>query len=146
MGITDNSSDMVFSRLTAEGKCSPPGELYLEPISQRFLQIQSPWFGGWRYIGTPPYWQRRNAVFMVFVAIDHEAKTLVKPTQIVLRIDVAIVCWPVLSEDKARKVVRAASAMALAARQSQRAYLQAQAAVQRCDVESRRRGSGGTLP
>jgi hypothetical protein len=36
----------------------------------------------------------RNAIFVVFVAMDHEAKTLVKPTQIALRADVAIVGWP----------------------------------------------------
>jgi hypothetical protein len=38
-------------------------------------------------------------------------------------------------------VVRVASTMAMDARQSQRAYLQAQAAVQRCDAASRRWGS-----
>jgi hypothetical protein len=47
---------------------------------------------------------------------------------------------------KAGKVVRAASAMALDARQSQRAYLQAPAAVQRCDAESRRWGLRGCAP
>src|SRR5262245_60098799 len=44
---------------------------------------------------------------------------------------------------KAGKVVRAASAIALAARQSQRTDLQAQAAVQRCDTESGRWGRRG---
>jgi hypothetical protein len=47
---------------------------------------------------------------------------------------------------KAGKVVRAASAMALDARQSQRAYLQAQAAGQRFHAASRRWRLRGCTP
>ena len=59
-------------------------------------------------------------------------------------------CRPYFGEDKAGKkagkVVRAASAVAMDARQSQRAYLPAQAAVQRCHAASGRWRLRGCTP
>ena len=45
------------------------------------------------------HWKVRNIVFQVFIAVDDEAKALIKAEQIALRPDLAILVGPILRDE-----------------------------------------------